>query len=98
MVSQKILHPMMQKIEIRFTSLSELRNLDSSALHPDLSILWNTSIFHRIAYQVSFSMASLSVFTGRLVISFHTIRSRPRGVPRSIAWMTVNVRSEQCFH
>ena len=66
MVSQKTLHPMMQKMEIRFTSLSELRSLDSSALHPDLRILWNTSIFHRIAYQLSFSMAALSDLTGQV--------------------------------
>ena len=85
---------MMQKMAIRFASLSELRNLESSALQPDLRILWNTSIFYRSAYQFSFSMADLRVLTGRLVRSFHTIFSRPRGVPRSMAWMTVKVRSE----
>lgn len=39
------------------------------------------------------SKESLAVYS-RLVRRFHTIFSRPRGVPRSTAWITVKVRSE----
>src|ERR1700723_2607436 len=47
----------MQNSEKRFANRSAVRNLDSSALQPDLRILWNISIFQRIAYHSSFSMA-----------------------------------------
>lgn len=56
-VIQKIRQLRMQKTEIRFTSRSAVRSLDASALQPDFNILWNVSIFQRIAYQLSFSMA-----------------------------------------
>ena len=36
----------------RFANRSAVRNFDSSALQPDLRILWNISIFQRIAYHV----------------------------------------------
>jgi hypothetical protein len=49
-VIQKILQLKMQKIEIKFTSRSAVRSFDDSALHPDFKILWNVSIFHRMAY------------------------------------------------
>ena len=40
---------------------------------------------HRIAYQANFSSASLRLRTGRLVINFQSIFSRPRGVDASWA-------------
>src|SRR5438874_10678004 len=43
----------MQKIDIRFTSRSAVRSLDSSALQPDLRILWNSSIFQRCGWRTS---------------------------------------------
>lgn len=49
-VSQNTRQAIRQKMAIRFASRSERRSLDSSALQPDLSILWNTSIFQRRAY------------------------------------------------
>jgi hypothetical protein len=45
-VIQKIRQLRMQKTEIRFTSRSAVRSLDSSALQTDLRILWKVSIFH----------------------------------------------------
>jgi hypothetical protein len=60
MVIQKMRQLTMQKIDIRFTSRSALRSLESSALQPDLRILWNSSIFQRIAYHCIFSTASFS--------------------------------------
>ncbi len=45
----------------------------SSALQPDFRVLWKVSIFQRIAYQSSFSMASSWERTGRSVISFQSI-------------------------
>src|SRR6266478_6266757 len=68
-------------------------SFDSSALQPDLRILWNTSIFHRKAYHLSFSMASARETTGRSVISFHSTFFLFFGVPRSSARITVNVRA-----
>ena len=46
---------------MRLTSRSAVRSFTSSALQPDFSILWKVSIFQRIAYQFSFSMASLRI-------------------------------------
>jgi hypothetical protein len=40
---------------------------------------------HRVAYQASFSTASLRLRTGRFVISFQSIFSRHRGVDASWA-------------
>ncbi|WP_419906604.1 hypothetical protein [Hoeflea sp.] len=57
---------------------SAVRNLASSALQPDFRILWKVSIFQRMAYQSSFSMASLWEYIGRLVISFQSIPNRPK--------------------
>jgi hypothetical protein len=50
MVSQKIRHARMQKMAMRLTSRSAVRSLASSARQPDLRILWNVSIFQRVAY------------------------------------------------
>jgi hypothetical protein len=71
MVNQKIRQLRMQNTEMRLAKRSAVRNLDSSALHPDLRNLWNISIFQRKAYQSSFSTASARDLTGRSVISFH---------------------------
>ena len=84
-VSQKTRHERMQKMAIRFVSRLAVRSCDSSALQPDFRILWNVSIFQRIAYQSIFSIASRREFTGRSVSSFHSIRGRPTGSPRSSA-------------
>ena len=72
----------MQKMEIKLTSRSAVLSFDSSALQPDFSILWKTSIFHRIAYHSSFSMASRRDRTGKSVINFHSIFFLFLGVPR----------------
>src|SRR5712691_6563685 len=72
-VIQKTRQLRMQKTETRLVRRWAVLSFDSSALQPDLRILWNTSIFHRKAYHSSFSMASLREFTGRSVISFHSI-------------------------
>jgi len=45
----------------------------------------DTPIFQRIAYQVSFSIASDRERTGQLVINFPSIRSRPAGTVCSCA-------------
>jgi hypothetical protein len=60
MVSQKILHPMMLKMEIKLTSLSELRSFDASALQPDLRILWEHLDLppHRIPSQLIDGLAN----------------------------------------
>jgi hypothetical protein len=76
-------HLTMQKTEIRFVRRSAVLNFDSSALQPDLRILWNTSIFHRKAYYSNFSMAFLREFTGRSVKSFQSIFFLFFGSPRS---------------
>lgn len=55
---------------MNFAKPSDVLNLDSSALHPDFKILWNISIFQRIAYHSIFSIASDSDLTGKLVNSF----------------------------
>jgi hypothetical protein len=65
-VSQKILQLRMQNTDIRLTSRSAVRSCDSSALQPDFKILWNVSIFHRIAYQFTFSIASLRDCTSKV--------------------------------
>ena len=51
------------------------------------------SIFQRIAYHSSFSIASLRDWTGRSVRSFHSIFFLFFGVFCSWAWMTVKVRA-----
>src|SRR3954449_405344 len=84
-VIQKMRQLRMQNTAIRLTIRSAARSLDASALQPDFRILWNVSIFHRIAYQVSFSSASLRDRIGRFVISFQSIFSRPVGFLRSWA-------------
>ncbi|CAB3773851.1 hypothetical protein LMG29542_07469 [Paraburkholderia humisilvae] len=71
-------------------SLSAVRSRDSSALQPDFRILWKVSIFQRIAYQSSFSIASARERTGRLVISVLSMRARPGGGSRSCACRTVS--------
>ena len=43
---------MMQKTAMRLARRSAVRNFESSALQPDFRILWNSSIFHRMAYQL----------------------------------------------
>lgn len=60
-VIQNIRQLRMQNIEIRLASRSAVRNLESSALQPDLRILWKTSIFHRSAYQQSILTASCAI-------------------------------------
>ena len=89
-VSHSTRHATMHIIAIRFASLAAVRSRESSARHPDFITLWNISIFHRSAYQSNFSIASALHATGRLVTSFHRIGSRPSGVPRSVAWITVS--------
>ena len=74
-----------QKTEISLVSRSAVRSLASSALQPDFRILWKTSIFHRRAYQRSFSAASAGEPTGRSVISFQSILGRPIGSWHSLA-------------
>lgn len=92
MVSQKIRQLMMQKTEIRLASLSAVRSRDSSALHPDFRILWKVAIFQRIAYQLSFSIASRRDATDKSVMSFHSMGFRFAGAARSLACMTVKER------
>src|SRR6267154_817117 len=88
-VIQKTPQLRMQKSEIRLVRRWAVLSFDSSALQPDLRILWNTSIFHLKAYHSSFSMASAREPRGRSVISFQSILFLFLGVPRSSAWMTV---------
>jgi len=57
-VIQKTRQLRMQKTEIRLARRWAVLSFDSSALQPDLRILWNISIFHLNAYHSSFSMAS----------------------------------------
>jgi hypothetical protein len=57
-VIQKTRQLRMQKIEIRLARRWAVLSFDSSALQPDLTILWNVSIFHLNAYHSRFSMAS----------------------------------------
>ena len=76
MVVQNIRQLKRQKIAMRLTRRSAVLSLASSALHPDLRMWWNTSIFHRSAYQFSFSIASSADFTSRLVMSFQTTGAR----------------------
>lgn len=92
-VSQKMRQLTMQKTEIKLASRSAVRSRDSSALHPDFRILWNVSIFQRMAYQSSFSIASRRDETGRSVINFHSMGFRFAGASRSRAWITVKRRA-----
>lgn len=57
-VIQKTRQLRMQKSEIRLVRRWAVLSFDSSALQPDLRILWNTSIFHLKPYHSSFSIAS----------------------------------------
>ncbi|MET4046104.1 hypothetical protein ABIC03_007843 [Bradyrhizobium sp. RT6a] len=72
-VIQKTRQLRMQKTDIRLVRRWAVRSFDSSALQPDLRILWKTSIFHLKAYHSSFSIASAREPTGRSLISFHSI-------------------------
>jgi len=65
----------MQNIAIRLARRCAVRRRESSARQPDFRILWNVSIFQRMAYQWSFSMASARERTGKLVISFQSMGS-----------------------
>ena len=58
---------------MRLASRSAARSLASSALQPDLRILWKVSLFHRMAYQFSFATASVRDRIGRSVTSFQLI-------------------------
>jgi hypothetical protein len=84
-VIQKTRQLRMQKIATRLTIRSAVLSRTSSALKPDFKILWKVSIFQRIAYQSSFSIASLRDRTGRSVTSFQSILSLPFGASRSVA-------------
>src|SRR5262245_7228654 len=87
----------MQNSEIRLVRRWAVLSFDSSALQPDLRILWNISIFHLKAYHSSFSMAPWRDCTGRSVISFHSMFFLFFGVSRSTAWITVNVSAGYRF-
>src|ERR1700733_15062100 len=97
MVIQKILQLRIVRIAMRFTSRSAVLSFASSALHPDLRILWKVSIFHLCEYHSNFSIASRQERTGRLVSSFHSILSRSFGSSISVAWIAVRTSSEYCF-
>lgn len=66
-VIEKTLQLRIQKTEIRLVRRSAVRSFDSSALQPDLRVLWKTSIFHLKAYHSSFSIGSAREPTGRSV-------------------------------
>ena len=83
-VIQKIRQLRMQNTAIRLTILSAARSFEASARQPDFRILWNVSIFQRMAYHASFSTASLRERMGRFVISFQSIFSLHRGV--DVSW------------
>src|SRR5665213_3417930 len=85
-VNQNTRQLRIQKTAMRLASRSAVRSLESSARQPDLRILWKTSIFQRIAYQLIFSTASERVRAGKSLISFQSIGLRPCGAPRSMAW------------
>src|SRR5205823_14298306 len=57
-VNQKTRQLRMQNTDIKLASRWAVLSLDSSALQPDLTILWNSSIFHLNPYHSSFSIAS----------------------------------------
>ena len=67
---------------------AQLRLFSAAARFKDL--VEEVSIFQRNAYQRSFSMASARELTGRSVMSFQSMRSRPRDLPRSVACNTVS--------
>lgn len=79
-VSQNMRQLRTQNTAIRLVSQSAVRSLDSSALQAELRILWKISIFQRMAYHSSFSIASARDLTGRSVISLHSMRARERRV------------------
>ncbi|MDA9391361.1 hypothetical protein WN73_11915 [Bradyrhizobium sp. CCBAU 45394] len=94
MVSQRTRQLRMQKTAIRLARRSASAVLSlPPALQPDFKILWNISIFHRMAHQLIFSIASERLRTGRSVISFDSIGFRPFGAPRSLARITVRSRA-----
>src|SRR6185437_9172252 len=78
-----------QKTVIRLDSRSAVRSLESSPRHPDFRILWKTSIFQLMPYQMIFSTISERVRAGRSVSSFQSVGLRPFGAPRSVEWITV---------
>src|SRR5262249_60028739 len=82
-VNQTARQPTMHRIANKLVNRSAVRSFDCSARQPDLSTLWNVSIFQRIEYQPSFSTALARFSTGRSVSNFHRIGSRPIGWPRS---------------
>ena len=84
-VIQKTRQLRMHRIAIRLTMRSAVLSRTSSALKPDFRILWKVSIFQRMAYQLSFSIASSRDRMGRSVISFQSILSLPFGASRSVA-------------
>src|SRR6516165_6433837 len=70
----------------------------SSALQPDFRILWKTSIFHRIAYHSSLSMASRRDWTGSSVINFHSIFFLFFGVSRGSVRTPALPRIQRATH
>lgn len=63
-VIQKTHQRSRQKIAMKLTSRSALRNFPSSALQPDFNILWKISIFQRSADDFNFSTASVPDLNG----------------------------------
>ena len=57
-VSHKTRQLKMQNTAIKLARRSAVRSFESSARQPLFKILWKTSIFQRIAYQLIFSIAS----------------------------------------
>jgi len=93
MVSQNTRQPTTHCTASRLMSRSAVRSFDCSTWQPDLSTLWYISIFQRKLYQSSIWIAEAKSGTGTLVTSFQWIGSRPFGVPRSRASITVRVRA-----
>jgi len=92
-VSQKIRQPSTHIKAIRLVRRCAVLKCDSSARQPDFRILWKVSIFQRMAYHCSLSMASCRLRTGKSVMSFQSIGATPLGGRRSQACNTVNVRA-----
>ena len=86
-----------QKQAIQLTSRWAVLSFAGSAWQPDFMTLWNLSIFQRMAYPFRFSRAAASDGTGRSVINFQLIFSRPKGCSRSWASSTVSVSAGSCF-
>src|ERR1700741_425840 len=96
-VMNNILQARMQNTAMRVTRRVAVRSFASSALQPDFKTLWNISIFHRMAYQLIFSMASARERIGRSVMSFHSILLRFFGALRSMACSTVRMSAGYRF-